>query len=50
LIGITRETVSMEISKLIKEKVLQIDDYQYIVDMDKAVRLLGEDDFKELNL
>jgi CRP/FNR family transcriptional regulator, cyclic AMP receptor protein len=50
IIGITRETVSTEISKLVKEKVLEIDDYRYIVDMDKAVRLLGEDDFNTLSL
>jgi CRP/FNR family transcriptional regulator, cyclic AMP receptor protein len=50
IIGITRETVSTEISKLIKEKVLAIDDYRYVVDMDRAVRLLGEDDFNNLNL
>jgi CRP/FNR family transcriptional regulator, cyclic AMP receptor protein len=50
IIGITRETVSTEISKLIKEKVLAIDDYRYVVDMDRAVRLLGEDDFNNLSL
>jgi CRP/FNR family transcriptional regulator, cyclic AMP receptor protein len=50
IIGITRETVSTEISKLIKEKVLAIDDYRYVVDMDRAIRLLGEDDFNNLNL
>jgi CRP/FNR family transcriptional regulator len=50
IIGITRETVSTEISKLIKEGVLAIDDYRYVVDMDKAVRLLGEDDFNNLML
>jgi CRP/FNR family transcriptional regulator len=50
IIGITRETVSTEISKLIKEGVLAIEDYRYVVDMDKAVRLLGEDDFNNLSL
>jgi CRP/FNR family transcriptional regulator, cyclic AMP receptor protein len=50
IIGITRETVSTEISKLVKEDVLSIDDYRYVVNMDKAIRLLGEDDFKDLDL
>jgi CRP/FNR family transcriptional regulator len=50
IIGITRETVSTEISRLIKEDVLSIDDYRYVVNMDKAIRLLGEDDFNNLSL
>ena len=50
IIGITRETVSTEIGKLVKEGVLATDDYRYVVDMDKAVRLLGEDDFNQLSL
>jgi CRP/FNR family transcriptional regulator len=50
IIGITRETVSTEISRLIKENVLAIDDYRYVVNMDKAIRLLGEDDFNNLDL
>jgi CRP-like cAMP-binding protein len=50
IIGITRETVSTEISKLVKEDVLAIDDYKYVVHMDKVIRLLGEDDFQDLDL
>jgi len=50
IIGITRETVSTEIGKLVKEGVLATDDYRYVVDMDKAIRLLGEDDFNQLTL
>jgi CRP/FNR family transcriptional regulator len=50
LIGTTRETTSTEISKLTKEGVLEIVDSLYVVDTDKAVRLLGEDDFNQLKL
>jgi CRP-like cAMP-binding protein len=50
LIGITRETVSTEISKLTKETVIKVSDSIYTVNNDKATRLLGEEDFKELNL
>lgn len=51
LIGTTRETTSMEISKLTKEGVVSInDDSQYVVNSDKSVRLLGEDDFNQLSL
>ena len=51
LIGTTRETTSMEISKLTKEGVVSLDDEsQYIVNSDKSVRLLGEDDFNQLSL
>jgi CRP-like cAMP-binding protein len=48
LIGTTRETTSTEISRLTKEGVLEIADGQYVVNIDKAVRLLGEDDFNQL--
>jgi CRP/FNR family cyclic AMP-dependent transcriptional regulator len=50
LIGTTRETTSTEISKLSKEGVLEIIDALYVVNTDKAVRLLGEDDFNQLKL
>jgi CRP/FNR family cyclic AMP-dependent transcriptional regulator len=50
LIGTTRETTSTEISKLTKEGVLEIVEAQYVVDTDKAVRLLGEDDFNQLRI
>ena len=50
LIGITRETVSSEISKLAKEGVLKVTDSTYVINTDKAIRILGDDDFKELSL
>lgn len=50
LIGLTRETVSTEIGKLTKEGVLEVTDAYYIVNNDRAVRLLGEDDFNQLSL
>ncbi|MDB5161238.1 MAG: CarD family transcriptional regulator [Candidatus Saccharibacteria bacterium] len=50
LVGLTRETVSTEIGKLKKNGVLAIKDVYYIVDVDKAVRILGESDFSDLVL
>lgn len=50
LVGLTRETVSTEISKLRKDKILEIKDLHYIVDTDRALRILGESDFNELVL
>jgi len=50
LVGLTRETVSTELSKLIKEGVLKMSDSKYVVNMDKATRMLGEDDFNQITL
>jgi len=50
LIGTTRETTSTEISKLTKEGIIELDKNQYVINIDKAVRLLGEEDFRELLL
>src|SRR5665213_301706 len=48
LVGLTRETVSTEISKLRKDGILEIVDLHYVVDTDKALRILGESDFNDL--
>lgn len=50
LVGLTRETVSTEISKLRKDGVLEIVDLHYVVDTDKALRIVGESDFNDLVL
>lgn len=50
LIGTTRETTSSEIGKLTKEGIVEIQDLKYVVDSDKALRMLGENDFSELKL
>jgi CRP/FNR family cyclic AMP-dependent transcriptional regulator len=50
LIGMTRETVTSEISKLSKTGIIKTDNLHYLVDTDKALRMLGESDFSELNL
>jgi CRP/FNR family cyclic AMP-dependent transcriptional regulator len=50
LVGLTRETVSTEISKLRKEEIINIVDLHYVVDTDKALRILGESDFNDLVL
>jgi len=50
LIGTTRETISSEMGKLVKEGVAKVDKNEYVVNTDKALRLLGESDFKDLKL
>ncbi|MBA3757693.1 Crp/Fnr family transcriptional regulator [Candidatus Saccharibacteria bacterium] len=50
LIGITRETASTEMGKLAKAGVLKIKDYHYVVNNQKALRMLGESDFESLTL
>jgi len=50
LVGLTRETVSTEIGKLKKSGILSMKDVYYVVNIDKAVRILGESDFNELVL
>lgn len=50
LIGITRETVTAEISKLTKAGTIKSVNLHYIVDTDKALRLVGENDFDQVNL
>lgn len=50
LIGITRETVTTEISKLTKTGVLKSENLNYVVDSDKILRILGESDFENITL
>jgi CRP-like cAMP-binding protein len=50
LVGLTRETVSTEIGKLKTSGILDMNDVHYVVNTDKAVRVLGESDFNELDL
>lgn len=50
LVGLTRETVSTEIGKLKKSGIIDMKDVYYVVDTDKALRILGESDFNELVL
>jgi CRP/FNR family cyclic AMP-dependent transcriptional regulator len=50
LVGVTRETVTSEISKLAKTGVLRSENFHYIIDTDKALRMLGEKDFDQLSL
>jgi CRP-like cAMP-binding protein len=50
LMGTSRETTSTEMGKLTREGVVKLDDGQYMVNVNKALRVLGEDDFSELNL
>lgn len=50
LVGLTRETVSTEIGKLKTTGILSMNDTHYVVNTDKAVRVLGESDFNGLVL
>jgi len=50
LIGITRETASTEIGRLVKTGILRQEKLHYVVNTNKALRQLGESDFAEVNL
>jgi CRP/FNR family transcriptional regulator len=48
LVGLTRETATMELSKLKREKVLEYSARTYTIDKKMLERLLGEDSFQDL--
>lgn len=48
LIGITRETVTAEISKLSKSGTIRSENLHYIVDTNKALRQVGENEFDQV--
>ena len=48
LVGLTRETTTTELSKLKRQKVLQYNAHEYIIDKQKLERLLGEDSFGDI--
>lgn len=50
LLGLTRETISTEIGKLTTEGVIKSKNSRYVVNVDKVLRQLGENDFGELTL
>jgi CRP/FNR family transcriptional regulator len=50
LMGTTRETTSTEIGSLVKKGVLVNKDLKFIFNTDKALRMLGEDDFGQIVL
>lgn len=50
LIGITRETASTEIGRLMKTGILRQEKLHYVVNTNKALRQLGESEFAEVTL
>lgn len=50
MLGLTRETVAMELSRLKREKVISYQSQHYTVDSRKLQRLHGEDEFSELKI
>lgn len=50
LVGLTRETTSVEMNKLKKAEVLTYVKQKYIVNVKKLLDFMGEDYFKDLNL
>lgn len=50
LIGITRETASTEIGRLIKTGILRQEKLHYVVNTNKALRQLGENEFADIKL
>lgn len=49
LIGLTRETTAAELVKLKKQGVLKYKGREYIIDRDKLIQSIGEDNFKDLS-
>lgn len=50
LLGLTRETISTEIGKLTSDGIIKTKNSRYIVNADKVLRLLGENDFGNISL
>ncbi len=49
LVGLTRETTAMEMSKLKKEKIISYKNQTYIVNIKKLLEILGEENFIDIN-
>ena len=50
IIGLTRETIAVELNKLKKQKVVSYRQQKYIVHVDKILQQLGEDEFRNLTI
>lgn len=50
LVGLTRETTATEIGKLKKEGILTYNNQHYIVDLEKLLDLIGEDNLRGINI
>lgn len=50
LIGLTRETTAAELVKLKKHGILTYKGREYSVDREKLIKMIGEDNFKELRI
>jgi CRP-like cAMP-binding protein len=48
LVGLTRETTTTELSKLKRQKVVDYNLHNYIVNKQKLERMLGEDSFQDI--
>ena len=48
MVGLTRETTAVEMSKLKKEKVIDYNQQEYTVNLPKLLELIGEDSFKNM--
>lgn len=49
MVGLTRETASLELSKLKKQGIIEYKAKRYIVKREKLVNIIGEDNFKEMS-
>lgn len=50
LVGLTRETVAVEINKLRKKKVINYANQHYSIDSEAILEMMGEDSFKGVKL
>lgn len=50
LVGLTRETTAIEMSKLKKERVISYKQQQYSIHTSRLLDILGEDSFRDLSI
>jgi CRP-like cAMP-binding protein len=50
MVGLTRETTALELSKLKKKGIISYNAQRYTVDMEKLLSLLGAEEFRQLHL
>lgn len=50
LVGLTRETTAVEVSKLKKQKIISYTNQSYTVYLDRLLTLIGEDSFRDISI
>jgi hypothetical protein len=50
MVGLTRETTALELSKLKKKGIISYNTQHYTIDTEKLLSLLGAEEFRQLHL